>query len=343
MPECANRLQKCSRKPASVLYSVLNPIDFHYIVGFLSQAAGPDNVEIELGDFVYDAATQTRRDVDVTITTRKSDGSREGFVGLEVKAHKRRLNSEHVEQLIQKLYDMPDITGRAIVSASGYTKPAVRKAQHHDVDLYELTDWNPATTYDFFKAETVPASRETYGWIGNIQIRINPDREHTPEERRILNRDPEMYLESSPEAKYRLQNWVKEVSKLAAKEAASRAGPSQRTGKQRKNAVVTVQFVDKAFAVSGDGRVPITSVRFTGILERRFEELPSVTKALYKLGSSKPIAGGVISDFGGEFGLMALIISNRGTLELARVPIADRNKRKIISQSIPRVASTEDS
>src|SRR6266496_3533556 len=104
---------------------MLTPTDVHYIVGFLSTAAGPDNVEIELGDFVYDAATRTRRDVDVTITTRNSDGSREAFVGLEVKAHKRRLNSEHVEQLIQKLRDMPDITARAIVSASGFTKPAL--------------------------------------------------------------------------------------------------------------------------------------------------------------------------------------------------------------------------
>src|ERR1044071_303265 len=108
---------------------MLTPTDVHYLVGFLSQAAGPDNVEIELGDFVYDAATKTQRDVDVTITTRNNDGAREAFVGLEVKAHKRRLNSGHVEQLIQKLRDMPDITSKAIVSASGYTKPAIRKAE----------------------------------------------------------------------------------------------------------------------------------------------------------------------------------------------------------------------
>jgi hypothetical protein len=62
---------------------VLNPIDIHYIVGFLSQAAGPDNVEIELGDFLYDEATKTERDVDVTITTRNCDGSRLSLVGLE--------------------------------------------------------------------------------------------------------------------------------------------------------------------------------------------------------------------------------------------------------------------
>jgi hypothetical protein len=322
---------------------MLTPTDIHYTVGFLSQAAGPDNVEIELGDFVYDAATRTSRDVDVTITTRNKDGSREAFVGLEVKAHKRRLNSEHVEQLIQKLHDMPDITGKAIVSASGYTKPAIRKAQHHNVDLYELADWNPATTYDFFKAETVPASRETYGWINHLEVQINPGRDHTEEERLVLGSDPDMYLESSPESTYKLKNWVNDVSKLAAREAARHAGPAPRVGRQQTGATVTVQFTDSAFALKDGARVAITALRFTGTLERRFEELPSVTKALYKLGSSEPIAGCAISDFGGEFGLMALIISNRRTLELARVPIADRNKPKIVGQSVRRVVSAEAS
>jgi hypothetical protein len=318
---------------------MLTPADVHYIVGFLSLSAGPENVEIELGDFVYDEASRTRRDVDVTITCRNTDGSRVAFRGLEVKAHKRRLGSEHVEQLAQKLADMPSITSRAIVSASGYSKPAIRKAEYHGLDLYELRDWDPATGYEHFKAETVPAARESYGWVGNLELRVNPRREHTPEERLILNSDPEMVFESSPESKYKLKAWLADISKLAAKEAASRAGPILREGRHQTNATVTIQFTDKAFAVQNERRVPITSVGFSGTLERRVEQLPSVMKALYKLGSSQPIAGCAISDFGGEWGLIALIISNRRTLELARVPIADRNKRKIIGQHLRRASA----
>ena len=315
---------------------MLTPTDVHYIVGFLSLSAGPENVEIELGDFVYDEASRTRRDVDVTITCRNSDGSRAAFRGLEVKAHKRRLGSEHVEQIAQKLADMPSITSRAIVSASGYSKPAVRKAEYHGVDLYELRDWEPPTGYEHFKAETVPAARESYGWVGNVNIRVNPHREHTLEERLILNSDPEMVFESSPESKYKLKAWLADIRKLAAKEAATRAGPIATEGRHQKNATVTIQFTEKAFAVQNGERVLITSVRFSGALERRVEQLPSVMKALYKLGSAQPIAGCAISDFGGEWGLVALIISDRRTLELARVPIADRNKRKIIRQQVRR-------
>jgi hypothetical protein len=318
---------------------MLTPADVHYIVGFLSLSAGPENVEIELGDLVYDEASRTRRDVDVTITCRNTEGALTAFKGCEVKAHKRRLGSEHVEQLAQKLADMPAITNRAIVSASGFSKPAIRKADYHGIDLYELKDWDPATGYEYFKAETVPAARETYGWVGNLDVRVNPHRQHAAEERLILNSDPEMVFESSPESKYKLKAWLADISKLAAKEAASRAGPVPTEGRHQKNATVTVQFTDKAFAVQNEQRVPITSVGFSGTLERRVEQLPSVMKALYKLGSVQPIAGCAISDFGGEFGLIALIISDRRTLELARVPIADRNKRKIIGQHLRRASA----
>jgi len=320
---------------------MLTPTDVHYVVGFLSLAAGPENVEVELGDFVYDRASRTRRDVDVTITTRSADGSCTAFKGLEVKAHTRRLGSEHVEQLAQKLTDMPLITSRAIVSASGFTKPAIRKAEYHRVDLYELRDWDPATGYEYFKAETVPAARESYGWVGNLEVRINPHREHTVEERLILSSDPEMVFEDPPESTYKLSAWLSDIGKLAAKEAASRAGPVPKEGRQQKHATVTVQFTDEAFAVKDEKRVAITSVGFSGTLERRVEQLPSVMKALYKLGSAQPIAGCAISDFGGDFGLIALIISDRRTLEVARVPIADRNKRKIIGQHLRRAPETD--
>ena len=63
--------------------------------------------------------------------------------------------------------------------------------------------------------------------------------------------------------------------------------------------------------------------------------MPSVTKALYKRGDPRPLAGCAITDFG-DFGLVALIVSNRRTIELGRVPISDRNKRKIFRQRMIR-------
>ncbi len=313
---------------------MLTPTDVHYIVGFLSLASGAENVEVDLGNRIYDSASRTKRDVDVTITTRNADGSQSAFKGIEVKAHKRSLGSEHVEQLVQKLRDMPSITSRGIVSASGFTKPAIRKAAHHGVELYELADWNPATGFDYFQAETCPAARETYRWIGNVEAQINPQREHTLEERAVLSTNPQMRFETSPELTYDLHTWIEHVKQLAAKESMRHVGPAPRTGKHHTQLSVTVQFNDKAYAIGPHTSVPITSVRFTGTLERVVEELPSVMKALRKLGETEPLAGCAISDFGGEFGLIALIISKRRTVEIARVPVSDQNKHKIFGQRL---------
>lgn len=46
-----------------------------------------------------------------------------------------------MEQLCIKFEDMPNITHRAIVSASGYTAPAIAKAEAHNVELYILKSW----------------------------------------------------------------------------------------------------------------------------------------------------------------------------------------------------------
>jgi len=77
---------------------------------------------------VFDAVAEEERDVDVTVRAVGGDGSTSVFDGLEVKDHTRRLDVIHVEQLCAKLRDMPTIADRGIVSASGYTEAALRKA-----------------------------------------------------------------------------------------------------------------------------------------------------------------------------------------------------------------------
>ena len=102
---------------------MLTPVDVHHLVGLLSVPAGPENVEVVPG----------QGDVGVTITTRDRDGNVTAFHGIEAKEHDRPLDVADVEQLCAKFKDMPGLTSHAIVSATGYTKPAIRKARHHAV------------------------------------------------------------------------------------------------------------------------------------------------------------------------------------------------------------------
>src|ERR1051326_7565329 len=107
---------------------MLTETDIHYLVGLLSLASQPDKVDVELGSKVLDVTTGEERDVDITVTVR-DDGGTAVFKGVEVKNHSRKLDATHVEQLAAKLNDMPCIAKRAIVSASGYYDPAIKKAE----------------------------------------------------------------------------------------------------------------------------------------------------------------------------------------------------------------------
>jgi len=102
---------------------MLTPVDVHHLVGLLSVPVGPENVEVVPGD----------RDPGVTITARDRDGHVTAFHGLAAREHARPLDVADVEQLCAKLKDLPGLTSHAIVSASGYTKPAIREARHHAV------------------------------------------------------------------------------------------------------------------------------------------------------------------------------------------------------------------
>jgi hypothetical protein len=88
---------------------------------------------------VMDQASGTRRDVDVTVGT--PDGEVHAFAGYEVKHWTAKMDVSDVEALAVKLNDMPDVTHRAIVCSAGYTAPAIKKAEHHGVDLYVIAEW----------------------------------------------------------------------------------------------------------------------------------------------------------------------------------------------------------
>ena len=173
---------------------MLTPTDVHYLVGLMTMSAEPDGVEVELGSMVADAAAEEDRDVDVTVTARSLDKSILGVTGIEVKAHARPLDSTHVEQLACKLNDMPALTRRSIVSASGYFEPALRKAEKHDIDLLELKDWDMRReAFPHFTSEVVPFVVTGIEWVGNVTVHLNP-RNRVPEtDRAIIAGNPQVW------------------------------------------------------------------------------------------------------------------------------------------------------
>ena len=101
-----------------------------------------------IGDMVLDTAAGKVRDVDITVTI-TDKGVTSAFKAYEVKGENAPLDVVTVEQLCLKLKDMPSVTARAIVSTSGFTKPAVAKAQAHGVRVFHLKPWTESMAAQF--------------------------------------------------------------------------------------------------------------------------------------------------------------------------------------------------
>lgn len=158
--------------------SMLTPTDIHLLVGFLTLISRPEGVELELGSMVFDAAAEKDRDVDVTVRAVGDDGAVSVFEGLEVKDHTRPLDVTHVEQLCAKLRDMPEITDRGIVSASGYTEGGVNKARRSGVTPYSLIEWTaPVEIATVTLIPNFEYVESGYRWVEGPHIHFSPSLE----------------------------------------------------------------------------------------------------------------------------------------------------------------------
>ena len=111
-----------------------------YLVGLCALKWDANAVDVTVGAKVKDEAAEKARDVDITVTVDTPEGLY-AFKGYEVKHEGSPLDVADVEGLTLKLNDMPSVTHRGIVSTSGFTDSAIKKAEAHGVDLYEIKEW----------------------------------------------------------------------------------------------------------------------------------------------------------------------------------------------------------
>jgi ribosomal protein S18 acetylase RimI-like enzyme len=149
----------------------LSPMLVQYLIGLCCLKWNPDAVDVTIGDMVYDSTAEKHRDVDVTVTVEEGDHITHAFKAYEVKHEGQPLDVATTEQLCLKLLDMPNITHRAIVSSSGFTDPAQKKAARHGVELYMLRQWTrplkeqfPQFEMDGTAEEHFPATKLLLCW-----------------------------------------------------------------------------------------------------------------------------------------------------------------------------------
>ncbi len=308
--------------------------DVHFLVGLLQVVTAPEPVAVELGSMILDDAAEEERDVDVTVTYLGDAGAASGLVGIEVKDHGRPLDVTHVEQLSLKLADMRLVTQRGIVSSSGYTEPAIRKARAHNVHLYALEDWD---TKDHLFPTNLEAlkvfSERTLRWE-HANIAFNPAQAADPAVDALLARNCALcavdggVLPRLPDVSSLVDFLCRDTLNQLRKDPQVDTLPTGRRLAMDVNVTVT----DRPCVQLSSERRVLEHARISGSLywdERHydmcFKRLVSVTEG------SRAIAGCGMAELpcGDLVGITTNNIARRGQVSLIQILAADRQKSVI--------------
>jgi hypothetical protein len=312
---------------------MLSATDVHYLVGLLTSVSTPENVEIILGDFVHDTSINKCRDVDVTVTYKDNDGTISAFKGIEVKKHSRPLNVTHIEQLATKLKDMPDVSHRSIVSASGYTKQAIKKAKAHGVDLFSLIPWeNPMKGFEhihfppgFF------IKQRTLNWVDGPRITFNPNEQIPEQIRKLLTKQSRI---CKVDGEY--DNACKTIQDLIQRinQAVLRTVMNQETIKSiNQDTEMNVKYLSREI---GDFYADIKGIKLLlrealiqGNVKWIEKDVWPEFKVLVKEGELSPYVGTAIAELS-HGNLIGFTVSHADrSLKIINIPLSDRNQKKI--------------
>jgi len=310
---------------------MLSPTDVHFLVRILTQISRPDGVEIELGDMVFDSVASEERDVDITIRVTNDAGQTSVFEGIEVKHHGRPLDVSHVEQLCVKLNDMPALTSRGIVSGSGYTRPAVLKAIHNKVDIYNFRDWQaPMKLGKITLSKELRINVGNYQWIGSPNVTLISS----------LNRQKDSNIKFNPSAPVFDRQGVQLVDTPSC-EALMHSLVShsltlaEKQGKSLKMAVgetkpvsFNITLENQPFTILEGKRIPLSNALISGEIKFIENVITPKYKGLFKYGDQQPFVGCAIFEM--SYGNLAgFTVDPSNTLRFISIPVEDRLINKI--------------
>src|ERR1043165_8324129 len=299
---------------------MLSENDIHYITGFLYLATSSEDFQIVLGEKVFDVASESERDVDIVIVP--STGH--GVIGVEVKDEGRAMHVGLVEALCQKFADMPSIKERWIVSTSGYTEPALRKAAAHHVRYLRLVHGRLP------RFESVDISHLNEFPVAYLEWREGPAITLIPkvslsnaQQAELTDDSPVTVSCISPSSPRTARQLADHIVALATSEW---AGPDQLSGQIPAN--LYIEVADAPVIELSSGRVTIIRAQITGVVKWVTSVVPAEAACYLETQDGTPLSGTVILSIRtGLLGVAASPSSQR--LRYFHIPTAIRNIRPL--------------
>jgi hypothetical protein len=310
---------------------MLTPTDVHFLVGLLTLVSRPDGVDLELGSMVFDAIADEDRDVDITVRSLSENGTVSIFEGIEVKHHKRPLDVTHIEHLCTKLRDMPDILTPGIVSSSGYTEPATRKASHNGVTLYSLCDWTaPMKLGGVMLSDELKFHEQTYEWVTGPHIQFNPNH-HLPDSiKKQIETDAPLFdrngvpLSHTPTYRALADNLASQTTALSEQQGQ----PLEMKVGETRSVTFNINLDDEPYIIAGTTKITLSQAQLTGELACVEKVITPMFKVLVRHADQQPFVGCAVFEMS-MGNLAGISVDSSQTVKFINVPIADRLLKKI--------------
>lgn len=266
------------------------PTDVHLLTGFLFVASRKTatTTKVVLGERLLDSTTGEKRDMDIVVAANDTHF----LAGVEVKAHKSALDAPEVEALIPKFYDMKEIGCRGIVSTSGFSPNAVKKAAAYGIGLYRFVRGIPPAfqTVDLSQLQALVTQERDWP---ERNVTLNADL--SPEEALVVNGTTLALWPQGGAAEISLT--MKEVAdRVVAHVSSMWEGPGpDETAEAPRPFRVEVEFDVPPQIVLATRRVPISSAVVTGTATWRTTAHDVTESACYlEDGEGQPLAATVV-------------------------------------------------
>jgi hypothetical protein len=226
---------------------------------------------------------------------------------------------------------MPALTTRGIVSGSGYTRPAVRKAIHNQVDLYDIREWQaPMKLGRLTLPEDFKIIEENYQWIGSPHVTLITSLNRPEDSNMRFESSAPVFdgqgvqLVSTPTCEALIRSLASNATAMAKKQGMSLIMAPGET----RPVTFNITLENQPFTVVGEMRIPLSNAIITGEINYIQTVTTPNYKGFYKHGNKQPFVGCAIFDMCNG-NLAGFTVDPSSTLSFINIPVSDRLIKKI--------------
>jgi len=228
---------------------------------------------------------------------------------------------------------MPNLSHRGIVSASGYTKSALKKAEAHGVDLFKLIPWNNSME-GFEHCSFSPdfsIKEMSLIWSGRPLITYNPSENIPDEIRKQITKNSHInsVKDCDGDSYKTIQQLSGKLNLRALSVLQDREDIKSLAPGVEKYVKLLLNGIDGIYVDLKDSKLYLKQALLQGKVKWNEHSISPEFKVLIKEGELKPYVGCAIAELS-QGNLVGFTVSQVDrSLKLINIPLSARNQKKI--------------